>query len=107
MHDLLELNGHDVLSASNGREGLTHALSAVPDLIICDLGLPGMDGLDVLAALKTAPRTHGIPVCILTAQIDPEISKRAQYLGAITFITKPFTEADILAVIAGVKATTP
>ena len=97
--DLLELNGHTILAAADGAEGIRLALGG-PDLILCDIGLPGMDGYEVIAALRQLPACRDIPFVFLTARAEREDQRRGMALGADDYITKPFTEREILDAIA-------
>lgn len=99
LQDLLELNGHTVLAAADGRAGLALA-ERQPELILCDINMPGMDGYGVLAALREHPRCRDIPFIFLTALADRAALRRGMTLGADDYITKPFTEREILDAIA-------
>jgi len=92
---LLEMNGHTVLAAADGREGVQRA-EAGPDLILCDIGLPGLDGYQVLAEVQRLPRCRDVPFIFLTARADRDDQRRGMALGADDYITKPFTEREIL-----------
>lgn len=98
LQDLLELNGHTVMAAACGEEGLQLA-EREPGLILCDINMPGINGYQVLSALQQNPRTHAIPFIFLTALVDRAAQRRGMELGANDFITKPFSERDILAAI--------
>ena len=81
----------DVLTAVNGQEGIEKAEKDQPDLILLDATMPVMDGLEALAALKANPATRDIPVVMLSADCGKDNIDRAKQLGALNFITKPFT----------------
>ncbi len=81
----------EVVTAVNGQEGLQKAEAEKPDLIILDATMPVMDGLEALAALKANPVTQSIPVVMLSADAGKDNIERARQLGALDFITKPFT----------------
>ncbi|MCP4601987.1 MAG: response regulator [Proteobacteria bacterium] len=91
----LRLDGFNVLLAPNGRKGLKAAKKEQPDLILLDIMMKGMDGLEVLAKLKQDERTRGIPVFMLTAKSLIGDMERAFKMGADDYIVKPF-EADML-----------
>jgi CheY-like chemotaxis protein len=93
--DLLELNGHSVLAAADGIEGLKLA-ERRPDLILCDIQMPGMDGFEVVSAIQALPNCRGIPFIFLTARAGRGDQRRGMALGADDYITKPFTERDII-----------
>ena len=85
------------LSAANGEEGLRKAQAAVPDVIICDVMMPVMDGLECCRRLKTMPATSHIPVLMLTACSMDEQRVRGLEEGADAYIAKPFSNAVLLA----------
>ena len=86
-----------VLSAADGREGLRKAQEVVPDIIICDVMMPVMDGLECCHRLKTTPATSHIPVLMLTACSMDEQRVRGLEEGADAYIAKPFSSAVLLA----------
>jgi two-component system, sensor histidine kinase and response regulator len=92
---LLELNGYTVRTASDGPEGLRLAVEA-PDLILCDIGLPGMDGFEVIGEVQKLPQCRDVPFIFLTARADRSDQRKGMALGADDYITKPFTEKEIL-----------
>ncbi len=88
--------GYRVEAQSSGAEGLKRAREANPDLILLDLMLPGMDGLEVCRILKTDPKTKQSPIIILTAKGE-EIDKVVGFeLGADDYLTKPFSPRELL-----------
>ncbi len=89
----------DVLTAGDGRSGLTLAQELTPDLVLLDLALPVLDGWDVLTALRSDPATAGVPVVIITAHGDSDSASRARDLGAEGFISKPFRPAELRRII--------
>jgi CheY-like chemotaxis protein len=91
----LELNGHTVLAAEDGPAGVRLAAQQ-PDLILCDVGLPGLDGYGVIAAIQQLPACRDIPFIFLTARAGHDDLRRGMSLGADDYITKPFTQRDIL-----------
>jgi CheY-like chemotaxis protein len=99
LRDLLELNGHTVLVAIDGPMGVNLAAEQ-PDLILCDIGMPGMNGYQVITAIKALPAGQDIPFVFLTAWADREHQRQGMTLGADDYITKPFTQSDILDAIA-------
>ena len=103
--DVLSYNlvkeGFDVLSTASGREGLQHAKAKLPDLVILDLMLPGMDGLEVCRELRSDPRTQHIRVLMLTAKSE-EVDEIVGFnMGADDYVAKPFR---IKALIHRIKA---
>lgn len=86
----LEKEGFEVLTAGNGRDGLERARAVLPDLIILDLMLPHIDGLQVCAQLRSDPRTQGIRVLMLTARSEETDEVVGFNVGADDYVTKPF-----------------
>ncbi|MEI6464648.1 MAG: response regulator [Verrucomicrobiota bacterium] len=99
LQDLLELNHHNVLAAANGPEGV-ELVKHRPDIILCDVGMPGMNGYEVISAIQSDPQYRDIPFIFLTARAAREDHRRGMSLGADDYITKPFTEKDIVGAIA-------
>ena len=87
---MLELAGYQVLEAASGPEALRLIKETRPDVITCDIFMPGMNGFDVLEALKSEPVTAEIPVIMLTALGQEKDTNRAMELGAADYVTKPF-----------------
>ncbi|PSB11096.1 hypothetical protein C7B61_10980 [filamentous cyanobacterium CCP1] len=86
---LQELGGWQVFEAASGREGLARVLEQLPDAIVLDLMMPGMDGFEFLKQLNCQPTTPTIPVVVLTAKLNVQQSQLAQ-LGVVKTIAKPF-----------------
>jgi len=82
--------GVKVISAEDGIRGLAMARSESPDVILLDIGLPGIDGCEVLSELRVDPATADIGIIIVTAHAQPEVAAAAERRGADGFITKPF-----------------
>ena len=97
---LLQSAGHSVLPASDAETGLTLAREAQPDLILMDIQLPGMDGLEATALLKADPLTVAIPVIALTALAMKGDEERIRAAGCDGYIAKPLAYQDFLKVIA-------
>ena len=96
---LLESAGHTVVAATSAESGLTLALECQPDLILMDIQLPGMDGLQATALLKGNAATRGIPVIALTALAMKGDEERIRAAGCDGYIAKPLAYKDFLAVI--------
>ncbi len=92
----LEDNGYNVMCAYNGKQFFDVLEKQKPDLIILDIMMPQMDGLEVLARLKSAPETSFIPVVLLTAMVRYENIIRGYRMEADYYITKPFTETQLM-----------
>jgi two-component system alkaline phosphatase synthesis response regulator PhoP len=98
--DALGTGGYSALEAADGRTGLETALAASVDLVLLDLMLPGMDGLEVLEQIRAA--RPGLPVICLTAMGEPADRVRGLKLGADDYVVKPFGVAELLARIEAV-----
>ncbi|BAY12183.1 two-component system response regulator [Calothrix sp. NIES-2098] len=97
--DLLEAEDFDTLAAANGRIGLNLAFSEIPDLILCDMMMPEIDGYGVLTTLRQDPLTATIPFIFLTAKSAKADFRQGMDLGADDYLTKPFTRAELLSAI--------
>jgi CheY-like chemotaxis protein len=95
----LEYAGLRVLLAHNGPKALEIAASDPPDIVLLDVRMPGMDGYEVCAALKSSPKTQHIPVLLTTAMEDEESKSRGIEAGADDFVSKPFEVDQMLAQI--------
>ncbi|MGH7774008.1 MAG: response regulator [Candidatus Binatia bacterium] len=93
---ILEGRGYSVISAYSGEELFTRLEEGKPDLIILDIMMPNMDGLQVLTRLKGVPETASIPVILLTAKVQYEDVLGGYKLGADYYITKPFTSTQLI-----------
>jgi two-component system cell cycle response regulator DivK len=96
---LLAHAGHEVLCAKDGETGLTLARSALPDLILMDIQLPGMDGLTATAMLKQDAATAAIPVIALTAMAMKEDQEKSRNAGCDAYIAKPLRYQQLYAAI--------
>ncbi|MCI5059135.1 MAG: response regulator [Flavobacteriales bacterium] len=94
--ELLELSNFDVTTAENGKVGIQKAKEELPDLIICDIMMPELDGYGVLQFLSRDPQTAGIPFVFLTAKADKTDLRKGMNLGADDYLTKPFEETELI-----------
>lgn len=92
--------GWQVAIASSGLEGINLAQDRQPDVILLDVMMPDMDGIDTLSQLKTNDRTSTIPVIFLTAKAQAEEKNQFQSLGVVDVITKPFNSMTLASQIA-------
>ena len=99
LYDILVLEGFHVLEACDGPTGLALAKANLPNLILCDIMLPGMDGLEILAALRSHAATRSLPFVFLTAKGDPPDIRAGMNLGADDYLPKPVSSIDLLSAI--------
>ncbi|NJN91523.1 MAG: response regulator [Leptolyngbyaceae cyanobacterium SL_5_14] len=98
--ELLEVEGFEVIAAETSPEGVQFAQELSPDLILCDVMMPEMDGYEVLASLRQHPTTETVPFIFLTAKATKADLRHGMELGADDYLTKPFTRSELLAAIA-------
>jgi CRP-like cAMP-binding protein/CheY-like chemotaxis protein len=94
--EILELAGYKVTSAENGKIGVDLALKHHPDLIVCDVMMPELDGYGVLHILSKNPKSAGVPFIFLTAKAEKDDFRKGMNLGADDYITKPFNDVELL-----------
>ena len=97
--EILELSNYNAITAENGKVGVEKALLEVPDLILCDVMMPELDGYGVLNILGKKPRTAEIPFIFLTAKAERNDFRKGMNLGADDYITKPFDQSELLDII--------
>lgn len=97
--ELLELSNYNVISASNGKIGVNKAKLHLPDIIVCDIMMPELDGYGVLNVLAKNNNTKYIPFIFLSAKTENQDIRKGMNLGADDYITKPFTEDDLLSAL--------
>ena len=93
---ILEIEGYRVLAASDGASGLQQVRESVPDLILCDIMMPGMNGYEVLAGVRARPATSSVPLIFLTAKGDMTDLRRGMSLGADDYLAKPVDSTELL-----------
>ncbi len=93
--ELLELSDYEVLTASNGKKGVKAAKTYLPDVIVCDIMMPELDGYGVLEKLSKEESTMHIPFIFLSAKTEKEDIRKGMNLGADDYLTKPFEEKDL------------
>ena len=91
LRDVLEYSGYDVRAARTGEDGIALAASELPDLVLMDLQLPGIDGMEALRQLRESPRTADIPVVAVTAQAMKHDRERALQAGFDGYVEKPIS----------------
>lgn len=97
--EILELSDYQVTTAVNGKKGIEAARSDVPDIIVCDIMMPEMDGYEVLNELSKDPHTSGVPFIFLSAKTDHKDVRKGMNLGADDYLTKPFEEEELITAI--------
>ncbi|TXK74212.1 response regulator [Mesonia sp. HuA40] len=97
--ELLELSGFEVITAKNGKIGLDLAQKSLPQIIVCDIMMPELNGYEVLKALGEQEETKSIPFIFLSAKTDHTEVRTGMNLGADDYLTKPYEEEDLLAAI--------
>ena len=100
----LQVDGYRLLLAPDGRTGLALAQAEVPDLVVSDVMMPGLDGYEVCQALKTNPATSHIPVVLLTAKSAPDAKLEGLETGADSFLAKPFNPRELRAQVRNLLA---
>lgn len=99
IRETLELATYSVFTAENGKAGIEQALEVKPDLIICDIMMPELDGYGVLYVVQHNPMLQNIPFVFLTAKTDPAEIRKGMALGADDYLTKPFDIVDLLCTV--------
>lgn len=98
--DILKLANYEVCTAENGKKGLELAKKANPDIILCDIMMPELDGYDVLKQLSKDKKTATMPFIFLTAKTERTDVRKGMNLGADDYLTKPFEESELLEAVA-------
>ncbi|MCG6859632.1 MAG: response regulator [Salaquimonas sp.] len=93
---ILEQAGFEVDVISDGNAALASVIADRPDAVVLDIMLPGMNGFDVLRAVRGDTKLASLPVIVLTAKGQPNDRKMAETIGATAFITKPFSNAEVI-----------
>ena len=91
-----ELEGFDVASAANGEEALAEIASELPDVLVCDIMMPGIDGLEVVRRLRADPKTASLPVVMVSAKAQQADLAHGKDAGADEYVTKPFDPQDLI-----------
>jgi two-component system chemotaxis response regulator CheY len=91
--------GYDVSEAGNGLEGLNAAKATAVDMIVTDINMPVMSGLGLIRELRKLPAYRGVPILFVTTESDPGMKQEAKAAGATGWITKPFQQAQLVAVV--------
>ena len=97
LHDALDESGYTVLLATSGEAALARAAQALPDIVLLDAMMPGMDGFEVARRLKAAPVTAHIPIIFMTGLTETEYLVAALDAGGVDYVTKPIKPKEVLA----------
>ena len=97
--ELLRLDGYGVIEARNGREGVERARQDAPDLVLCDITMPEMNGHRVLETLRNEPRTANLPFIFLTGWNEADDVRTGMNLGADDYLTKPVAPDELLTAV--------
>ena len=98
--DLLQVHGYLTIEAETGEDAIALAATRAPDLVVMDIHLPGMSGLDALARLRAAPATRSLPVMAFTASVMPQDRNEIMAAGFDAFVSKPIDLELFLQTIA-------
>src|SRR6185312_16891684 len=96
---ILTKAGYEIDTAANGREGIDRAAQGTPDVVLLDVMMPGLDGLEVTRQLKADPRTSAIPVVLVSARTGSEDVAAGRAAGASDYLRKPFDPDDLIALL--------
>lgn len=91
--------GYEVIQANDGAEGLTKAKATKVDMVMTDLNMPVMNGLALIKELRKLPSYQGVPILFLTTESDAALKSEAKAAGATGWITKPFQQDQLIAVV--------
>jgi two-component system response regulator MtrA len=92
---VLERSGHEVVAASDGAEALASVRARKPDLVVLDIAMPEVDGLEVLRRLRADPTTSELPVVLLSARAQEADVERGFAIGASAYLKKPFSPREL------------
>jgi two-component system chemotaxis response regulator CheY len=96
----LREGGHEVITASNGQEALEQLQRHAPDMVVTDLNMPVMTGLDFIEAARAGPAGQGVPIILLTTETAPELHARARAVRATGWLAKPLDGPRLLSLVA-------
>ena len=97
--DYLEFRGYEVITAENGQEALDVLDLETPDMIICDVMMPQMDGNALAQSVKNDPKLKDLPIIMVTASKEVDLVKKSFSSGCVLFLPKPFTAASLLSLL--------
>lgn len=97
--ELLEMKSFELISADNGTDGLKLAQEKIPDLILCDVMMPGLNGYEVVEAIRKDSRLAKLPFIFLSAKAMDTDIQHAKNLGANSYLTKPFRAQELFSIV--------
>ena len=100
--ETLRAEGHEVVTARRGSEAMVRVAESLPDLIITDIRMPGMDGYALVRNLRSAPRTRLIPIVFLTAKDETADRITGFQTGVDAYVTKPFESEELIAIVKSI-----
>jgi two-component system chemotaxis response regulator CheY len=98
----LKTVGHQVIEAADGTEALARVQTNSVDLVITDVNMPNMNGIELIRQLRALPKFHKTPILLLTTESDPARKAEGRAAGATGWIVKPFNQEQLLAIVAKV-----
>lgn len=99
LSELLETRSYEIHSFDNGQDAINQIMEKIPDLIICDVMMPGMSGFDVLTEIRKNTATTKIPFVFLSAKVLESDRERGLGLGANSYLTKPFRSSELFEIV--------
>jgi CheY-like chemotaxis protein len=104
LRTILDLEEFEVTTVADGRQALASVAASPPDVVVCDVMMPEVDGFEVCRTLKSEPTTADLPVILLTARDRPEDRQAGEDAGCDAYLTKPFSPLQLIDVIRDVRA---
>jgi CheY-like chemotaxis protein len=95
LSEILELAGYNVIAIDNGKEGISTAITKMPDFILCDIMMPNVNGYDVMRQVKNDPASANIPFIFVTASAEKREMELALTIGADGYLRKPFDDKEL------------
>jgi CheY-like chemotaxis protein len=95
LSEILELAGYNVIAIDNGKEGISTAITKMPDFILCDIMMPNVNGYDVMRQVKNDPASANIPFIFVTASAEKREMELALTMGADGYLRKPFDDKEL------------
>jgi CheY-like chemotaxis protein len=103
LRTILDLEEFEVATATDGRQALDAVDHTRPDVVVCDVMMPELDGFEVCRTLKSEPATADLPVILLTARDRPEDRRAGEDAGCDAYLTKPFSPLQLIDVIRAMR----